>query len=286
MADKINSAKKLKKVLQDEESLEEFQEKVSNHAEKTDLKEISALNLNQNSKEGNKQENKSFKDKNSNKNNNKNVSKKSKINKTNSDDSSLKDDKEESEVRSEINKKKFKNNVGNNQKNNRDLNDSNKSEENDENNDSELDNEINKDDNFENKVNLKSKGKSANYKGKKNLHYLPLKMEYDGYAEVDRFFEPLIQKDQTKEENNYYTTSFRGRVFNGKRIQTYLDDEKANFGVVQASYKKDDKGNLYLENEINLKDFYVWKFDENLDNYNYQSLFQINKLVDDLGKLA
>lgn len=265
MADKTNSNKKLKKILQDEESEDH------NNEDKLEELEISTSSLGKNNiKKNNKKTNKgksktSDKDKKANLSAdeisvesikiNKKKNKKNKKAKTDTENSIIEEEEEISEK----------------------IESDNKFEEN---------NEPDKNNKNQNKI------KSKNLKGNGNLHYLPFKMNYDGYAEVDTFFESLMKKDD--EKNCNFKTSFRGRIFNGKRIDTYqkeLNDLENNeisnnFGILFAHYKKDDNHNVIFENETNLNDFYVWKFDEDLKNYEHQSFFTINKLIDDLGKLA
>jgi len=152
---------------------------------------------------------------------------------------------------------------------------------------------------IENESKPNPKTKKQNYRGNGNLHYLPYKMNFDGYTEVDTFFESLMKDSQNK--NHDYTTSFRGRVFNGKKIDAYLNYEsdkdntnnksmdcnyKNKFGVFHAIFNKDDNGNFDLTHETNLKNFYIWKYDEDFDLYKNQNLVNIDKLVEDLGKLA
>jgi len=113
------------------------------------------------------------------------------------------------------------------------------------------------------------------YKRETNLHYLPFKMNYNGEAEVDTYFESLIKKDEDKTGNDF-KTSFRGRIFNGKRFDTYKktkdlnkienDEDQNDFGILYANYKKDENNYVVFQNETNF--------------------FCLNKLICDLGKLA
>lgn len=143
------------------------------------------------------------------------------------------------------------------------------------------------------------KGEPKNFKGNGNMHYLPYKMNYDGYARVDIYFDSLIKENNNnnleqnkrnyKDKHNYiskseYKTSFRGRIFNGNKIN--LKEENSMFGVMHVAVNKDKENNLTFLSGNNLDSYYVWKFDENIDFYKKQNLLNMNKIITDLNKLA
>ncbi len=93
----------------------------------------------------------------------------------------------------------------------------------------------------------------------KNLHFLPCKIYSDGYAPVSTFFDPLITK--SKDYDNLYTTSFRGKEFKGKIL---------NNEVQYVNIEKIDKNqsDLTITDAITYKEAYVWEFNRIPSNDN------------------
>ncbi len=80
-----------------------------------------------------------------------------------------------------------------------------------------------------------------------NIHFLPCKIDTNGYAPVSTFFDPLIQK-----KNEIYTTSFRGREFHGKEI-------KAKIQLISLNKEKDT---MSIAGVKEYSKNYVWLFDQ------------------------
>ena len=136
-------------------------------------------------------------------------------------------------------------------------------------------------------VNIKPK--TFNIKGNGNLHYLPFKINYNGYTPVDQYFESLI-KDNDKNPN-IKKTSYRGRIFNGLKIKTYKDinshnETDTNLGVFIANMESGSDNKIYFNKKENLENYYIWKYDEDLNLYKNQNLININKIICDLNKLG
>ena len=93
-----------------------------------------------------------------------------------------------------------------------------------------------------------------------NLHLLPVKIDYTGHSKVNTFFDTLIE-DKTNGDNFNYTASFRGRLFNGKKVNNQ-NKYKMNHTVLS----KIDKNMFTVKRIDEIENFYVWKFDDKFNN--------------------
>jgi hypothetical protein len=141
-------------------------------------------------------------------------------------------------------------------------------------------------DNDEQEIIINNNKKSdnvVNIKGNGNLHFLPFKINYTGHCKVDAFFESLIEKKQIdcKNENaQNCKTSFRGRIFNGKKVNI---NEK--FALTHLKLKRKGVINkcavVVAKNEI--KNYYIWKYDEEVPYNN--NLLNMEKIMKNLDVL-
>jgi len=114
---------------------------------------------------------------------------------------------------------------------------------------------------------------------KKYTHFLPFKIPFTGEAKVNIYFNSLIEPRYKNDANSEeYTTSFRGRVFNGKKIKVNPDEYTIN----KISYTN-KKGTLTIKNVEEIKDLYLWKFDEEIEHNN--NLTNMNHLLNSLDIL-
>lgn len=115
----------------------------------------------------------------------------------------------------------------------------------------------------------------------KNLHFLPVKISHTGRCKASVFFNPLIEKKQINKnstsDDNDYTTSFRGRIFNGKKI------EKSNSYNLKYLKTSKRENNYNVISQQNVENFYLWKFDEMVPSNN--TLISMNEILNDLKVL-
>jgi hypothetical protein len=125
--------------------------------------------------------------------------------------------------------------------------------------------------------------------GNGNLHFLPAKISHTGPCRVDVFFDTLIQmknknsniSETKQDQENKVTdcsTSFRGRIFNGKKIQP-----KSEFQI--SHLKMNNQGNkLIINSKKELESYYIWKYDEIVAyNNNFSNMDRIMKNLDVLN---
>ena len=105
--------------------------------------------------------------------------------------------------------------------------------------------------------------------GNGNIHFLPAKISYKGFANVDIFFDPLIKNDK----NMNYETSFRGKYLKGKNVSSEV---KLNF----INAEKISKNRMEIKNIYSTNSFYTWKFDEDIPYNN--NLLNINEIMNQL----
>ena len=108
--------------------------------------------------------------------------------------------------------------------------------------------------------------------GNGNIHFLPAKISYKGFANVDIFFDPLIKNDK----NMNYETSFRGKYLKGKNVSSEV---KLNF----INAEKISKNRMEIKNIYSTNSFYTWKFDEDIPYNN--NLLNINEIMNQLQSL-
>lgn len=107
-----------------------------------------------------------------------------------------------------------------------------------------------------------------------NLHLLPCRIHHSGPAEVSAYFDSIIKPDEKYSQQGYYQTSFRGKLFNGKKIER----------KVFKMRMEEDKGQRRLVQVGEFDCFYKWKFDEKiLENEN---VVDIESIIEDLKVLA
>jgi len=137
----------------------------------------------------------------------------------------------------------------------------------------------------------KKKKPPTNLIGNGKMHFLPFKIKYNGYAPVDSFFDSLIQNkdmagisNSNNDLNNInkssinYTTSFRGRILNGKKL-----NNNYNFSIRNLKIKKSDTNKVIVMNSIKIEDAYVWKFDEEIPYNN--NLLNIECILNNMNVL-
>lgn len=98
-------------------------------------------------------------------------------------------------------------------------------------------------------------------KGSDFLHILPAKFnnyESSFKAPVDSFFETRIKEENP--ETNKCTSRLRGRLLNGQKVNS----EKSKVYMNYLELLKVDSNSYQINQEREIKDFYVWKFDEPL----------------------
>jgi hypothetical protein len=113
--------------------------------------------------------------------------------------------------------------------------------------------------------------------GNGNLHFLPVKISHSGHSRVDVFFDSLIENRSGKNIGYDYTTSFRGRVFNGKKV--LLTDENKLHHL--RTNKEGNEFTICSSKEV--PEFYIWKFDEGINSDN--NLLSISSILTDLKVL-
>jgi hypothetical protein len=114
--------------------------------------------------------------------------------------------------------------------------------------------------------------------GNGNLHFLPVRIAHNGHSRVDVFFDPLIEKKTGYNNGDYdFKSSFRGRVFNGKRI--ILSEENKLLHL--RTNKEGSQYTILASKEV--PDYYIWKFDEEISSNN--NLLNISSILKDLEVL-
>lgn len=93
-----------------------------------------------------------------------------------------------------------------------------------------------------------------------NFHFLPVKVDYTGHSKVNTYFDTLIV-DKTNGDNSDFTTSFRGRLFNGKKV-----NNQNKFKITHTILSKKDKNKFTINRIDEINNFYVWKFDDKFNN--------------------
>jgi hypothetical protein len=110
-----------------------------------------------------------------------------------------------------------------------------------------------------------------------NFHFLPVKIDYTGYSKVNTFFDTLIE-DKTIGDNYNYTASFRGRLFNGKKV-----NNQNKFKIHHTVLSKIDKNKFVVKKLDGIENFYVWKFDDKFNNNERNMNFE--KILNNLNIL-
>ncbi len=123
--------------------------------------------------------------------------------------------------------------------------------------------------------------------GNNNLHFLPAKISHTGPCRVDAFFDSLIQIKNTNSNiqgNNQEkevidcSSSFRGRIFNGKKIH-----KKSEFQITHLKVNNQGR-KLKINSKKDFESYYVWKYDEIiLYNNNLSNMDRIIKNLDVLN---
>ena len=95
----------------------------------------------------------------------------------------------------------------------------------------------------------------------KEVHFLPCRFEFDGVSQVKEFFSTQIKenKNDLSIGSNQYTSSFRGKLFNGKKIELN-DNLKCNYIEV----KQQGNESMKLEKINNIDHYFYWRFDEEI----------------------
>ena len=157
-------------------------------------------------------------------------------------------------------------------------------------------------------ISLKSSNKEKDFEiGNGNFHFLPAKINHTGHCQVNVYFDSLIEKKQNKYSSMYmipdeadninsnteqnlnanqnqddelsnYSTSFRGRIFNGKKVNL---ENKFSFSHLKVS--KQGLSSLVVKTKNEIKDYYIWKFDEEVEYNN--NLLNMNQILTNLDVL-
>ena len=127
----------------------------------------------------------------------------------------------------------------------------------------------------EKKENIKSKKITI---GSSILHFLPIKLKDDKESQrksVDDNFEKYIQKGTEDNYKDYEVTSFRGRILNGKKINIEENNNfKINYLNLNKENEEDDDYKVTINRKVN--EYYVWKFDQSIENDNSLMNFEKN----------
>jgi hypothetical protein len=112
---------------------------------------------------------------------------------------------------------------------------------------------------------------------KKSTHFLPFRIPHTGESKVNIYFDSLIEPRYKNDANSEeYITSFRGRIFNGKKIK--VDPDNHNFSKINYTNKK---GTLTIKNLEEINEYYIWKFDEEIElNNNLANMSSLLKSLD------
>ena len=122
--------------------------------------------------------------------------------------------------------------------------------------------------------------------GSSILHILPVKLNDDNKCQrkpVDEYFEKYIKKNEEEKSDNYESTLFRGRLFNGKKISL---ENKENFKINYIELIKEEDNDNSYKISINKKvnDYYVWKYDSLIEKDN--NLINLEKNMQKLDILS
>ena len=122
--------------------------------------------------------------------------------------------------------------------------------------------------------------------GSSILHILPVKLNDDNKCQrkpVDEYFEKYIKKNEEEKSDNYESTLFRGRLFNGKKISL---ENKENFKINYIELIKEEDNDNSYKISINRKvsDYYVWKYDSLIEKDN--NLINLEKNMQKLDILS
>lgn len=107
-----------------------------------------------------------------------------------------------------------------------------------------------------------------------NLHLLPCRIHQSGLTEVSAYFDSLIKPDEKYTQSEYFQTSFRGKVFHGKKI---------NVTVSKLRLQEGKEGKVLRKVE-EFGSFYKWKFDEKV--LETENVVDIENILEDLRVLA
>ena len=130
----------------------------------------------------------------------------------------------------------------------------------------------------EEKIKPKIKSKKISI-GSSILHILPLKLNDDNECQrksVDKLFEKYIGKDTEDNYKDYDTTLFRGRILNGKKINIEKNN-KFKINYVNLNKENEDNNDEYkisINRKVN--EYYVWKYDQSIENDNNLMLLEKN----------
>jgi hypothetical protein len=114
------------------------------------------------------------------------------------------------------------------------------------------------------------------------VHFLPCQINYDGFAPVSTFFEPTIRPDTINE--NYLLSSFRGKLFRGKKIDLKLQIvELEKLNQTELAEQEKNLTKLSIISSETIKNYHVWEFDKFLPENN--NLANIQKILSDLNVL-
>ena len=124
--------------------------------------------------------------------------------------------------------------------------------------------------------------------GSSTLHILPAKLKDESQCErknVEEYFEKYIKEDNEISDKNEikecikYTNLFRGRLINGKKIDIQNDkDFKINYVEIEKDRENTGQYKVVINNPVT--EFYVWKYDESVDDEN-----SFMKLKENMQKL-
>ena len=124
--------------------------------------------------------------------------------------------------------------------------------------------------------------------GSSTLHILPAKLKDDSQCErknVEEYFEKYIKEEKELDDKNEnkecvkYTNLFRGRLMNGKKINVQNDkDLKINYVEIEKNRENNGEYKVVINYPVN--EFYIWKYDESVDNEN-----NFMKLKENMQKL-
>ena len=122
--------------------------------------------------------------------------------------------------------------------------------------------------------------------GSSILHILPVKLNDDNKCQrkpVDEYFEKYIKKNEEEKRDNFESTLFRGRLFNGKKISL---ENKENFKINYIELIKEEDNDNSYKISINRKvsDYYVWKYDSLIEKDN--NLINLEKNMQKLDILS
>jgi ribonuclease H2 subunit C len=107
-------------------------------------------------------------------------------------------------------------------------------------------------------INLNLK-KKINKNEKHRIQKLPFKINHEGKANIEKYFNEIIKT----ENNNEYTSSFRGRPLRGKEI---IIPETLIGVICKEERDKKEEDVKYYKTETTFENFTNWCLDSNPDN--------------------